>query len=423
MGRSQRTLGANAVKVRPKLHDRKLHSLAIPLLALCAAAAPARAQAVRTAALNKTEAVQQAFAAFYVMDYDTALDRFNRIAAENPNDPLATDFLLDATIFKELNRLDLLDTTFYANDGFLTGKHTVLENPQARDRIRRLAAQAVDQANTQLAKDNKDVDALYARAWSRSLLATYTALVERSFTSALKLAIGAKNDDEATLKIDPDYVDANLVVGTYQYVVGALPLSFRLLIGIAGISGSKEKGMAMLQIAAAHGVRTSIEARTCMMLFLRREAKYGGAVSIAEGLANQYPHDYLFQLELANLEKDSGKAQQAIDRYGRVLAQARQPGYFHNAHLELGYFGLGDTLRGQKSYVEAAGAYRSAAYAPTTSPELKQRCLVAAGKSFDLMHDRTRATANYQEALNAGGADTVQGQEARKLLRKPFEGM
>ena len=377
---------------------------------------------VDTSALNKTEAVQEAFAAFYAMDYETAFYDFEQIQAAHPEDPLATDFLLDVTVFRELNRLDLLDTTFYANDGFLSGKHTVVEDPATRDRILGLAEKAQEEANALLAANPRDVDALYARGWSRSLLAVYDALVERAFTPALKLALGAKNDEEQVLKLDPNYVDANLVVGTYQYVVGALPRGFRLLIGMAGISGNKEKGMAMLQIAAGHGVRTSIEARTCMMLFLRREAKYAEAKGIAQGLATEYPHDYLFQLELANLEKDSGQAQQAVERYGRVLAEARQPGYFHNAHLELGYFGLGDTLRGQKMYAQAAEAYRNAADAPTASPELKQRCLVAAGKSYDLMHDHGRANVSYQAAINAAGPDTVQGQEARKFMRKPFEG-
>ena len=378
-------------------------------------------QPVDTAALNRTQAVRDTFAAFYVMDYDPALQGFERIAAEHPDDPLATDFVLDGTIFKELNRLDLLDTTFYAHDGFLTGKHVILEDPAVRDRVRSLAEKAVAQADTQLKKNSRDVDALYARGWARSLEATYIALVERGFVPALKLAIGAKDDDEAVLKIDPNYVDADLVVGTYQYVVGALPFSFRMLVGIAGISGSKEKGMAMLRTAAAHGVRTSIEARTCMMLFLRREAKYGEAESIAQTLAGEYPHGYLFQLEAANLAKDAGNEQGAIEQYERVLQLARQPGYFHNAHLELGYFGLGDTLRGQKQYQQAAAAYRTAAYMPTSSPELKQRCLVNAGKSFDLLHDHTRASQNYQEAVN-DGSDTAQGVEARKLMRKPFQG-
>ena len=102
-----------------------------------------------------------------------------------------------------------------------------------------------------------------------------------------------------------------------------------------------------------------------------------------------------------------------------MLAHAREPDYFHNAHLELAYFGLADTLRGQKQYERAAEAFRSAAAISTTSPELRQRCLVAAGKSYDLMHDHTRATASYEAAVQLG-ADTVQGQEARKLIRKPY---
>lgn len=406
-----------------------LRNTGLTMLALLAAAtciggdtlAAQTAPTVNTAALNRSDAVHEAFSAFYEMDYDTALQRFEHIAADHPGDPLATDFVLDATIFRELNRLDLLDTTFYANDGFLTGKHTVTEDPAVRDQVKALAEKAGEQADALLAKNPKDVDALYARGWSHSLEATYMAFVERAFPSALKVAIGAKNDDEEVLRLDPNYVDANLVVGTYQYVVGALPLSFRLLVGIAGISGSKEKGLAMLQTAAAHGVRTSIEARTCMMLFFRREARYSEAEALAQTLAVEYPHDYLFQLELANLQKDAGEAPKAIARYEQVLEETREPGYFHNAHLELAYFGLGDTLRGQKNYAQAAAAYRSAAFIPTTSPELKQRCLVAAGKTYDLMHDHTKASESYQDAINAGG-DTAQGQEARRLLKKPFAG-
>lgn len=393
------------------------------LLGVLGASARATAQApaahVDTAPLNRQDATKAAFADFYNMDYDTALSKFRAIESQNPQNPLATDFVLDAIIFRELNGLDLLDTTFYANDGFLTGKHTVNEDPAVTAQIQTLTDQAVAQADTLLSKNPNDVDALYARAWARSLRATYIAFVQRAFTTALKLALAAKNDDEQVLKLDPHYVDANLVVGNYQYVVGALPLSFRLIIGIAGISGSKEKGMAMLQTAAADGVRTSVEARTCMMLFLRREARYSEAAGIARTMAGEYPHDYLFQLELANLEKDSGDAAKAISRYQRVIGQASQPGYFHSAHLELAYFGLGDTLRGQKEYAQAAEAFKSAAYQQTVSPELKQRCLVNAGKAYDLLHDHAKASVMYQEAIDAG-ADTTRGQEAKKLLKKPF---
>ena len=45
------------------------------------------------------------------------------------------------------------------------------------------------------------------------------------------------------LQLDPDYIDAKLVVGVYEYVVGALPWPFKLMIGFAGITGSKSRGL------------------------------------------------------------------------------------------------------------------------------------------------------------------------------------
>jgi hypothetical protein len=71
-------------------------------------------------------------------------------------------------------------------------------------------------------------------------------MVERGFGSGFHLATQARDDDMRVLQLDPDYVDAKLVVGVYEYVVGALPLPFKFLIGFAGITGSKSKGLAML---------------------------------------------------------------------------------------------------------------------------------------------------------------------------------
>jgi len=177
--------------------------------------------------------------------------------------------------------------------------------------------------------------------------------------------------------------------------------------------------MALLQDAAAHGVITSVESRTAMMLFLRREAKYGQAFDIAHGLAMQYPHDFLFCLEEANLLKDAGDGPKAIAQYRNVVESTKQPGYFPSSHLELAYFGLADTLRGQKMYAEAADTYREAAYLPTTSAELKRRCLLAAGEVYDLMKDHDRAREQYQAVIDAG-SDSVQADQARKYQRSAY---
>jgi tetratricopeptide (TPR) repeat protein len=383
--------------------------------------AAAGAQAVDTNPLNRAPETRAAFDRFYVMDYDGALSRFQAIQAAHPQDPMATDYVLDATLFKELFRLDLLDTTFYANDGFLTGKHTVVEDPKVRDQIKALSDKAFDQANAALKVNSSDVNALFARGWARALEATYLAMVERSFGAGLKLALGAKNDHEKVMQLDPNYIDAKMVVGIYQYVVGALPFGFKILIGFAGIHGSKSTGMTLLQDSSSRGVITSVESRTATMLFLRREAKYPQAGEIARGLTNEYPHDFLFSLEQANLLKDAGDGPKAIAQYQLVIDNSKRPGYFPSSHLELAYFGLADTLRGQKMYPASVDAYREAAFIPTTSPELKRRCLLAAGQVYDLMNDHDKARQQYQAVIDAG-TDSVQADQARKFQHSAYTG-
>src|SRR5579863_4100547 len=307
---------------------------------LLGAAMAGRASDVHTNPLNRDPLVQEAFVHFYNLDYAGAVERFERVHAAHPGDPQGTALLLDAVLFQELYRQDLLDTTFYANDGFLTGKHATQEDPAVRNRILGLADEAVHEADGRLNQNANDVDALYARGWARALKCTYVAMVERGFGAGFRLASKARDDDARVLQLDPDYVDAKLVVGVYEYVVGALPFPFKLLIGFAGITGSKSRGLEMLKDDGNRGLVTNVEARTTIALFLRREARYKEAIQVVQTLKNEFPRDYLFNLEDANLRKDAGEGMGAVEAYRDILAANDKPGYFYSARLELTYFGL-----------------------------------------------------------------------------------
>ena len=384
-------------------------------------ASRALAAGVDTAALNRTARVQDGYRCFDNMDYACALEVFGRVRAEHPGDPLATTYVLNVRVFEELNGLDLLDTTFYATDGFLTGRHAVAADATVSRQIEGLAQTAIDEANARLQKNGNDLDALFAKGYAEALDAAYIAMAERSFGKAFRLALRARKNEAAVLAKDPNYVDAKLVVGVYDYVVGALPWEFKLLIGFVGIHGSKTVGMQELWDDAEHGLITSVEARTAIMLFLRREAKYGEAIEIAQQLSKEYPHDYLFSLEIANLEKDKGLGMTAVYAYQHTLEEAKKPGFYRNAHVELADFGLGEALRGQKHYAEAVKAYEAGAQRATTSPELKQRCLLAAGETLDMAGDHGRARAMYQKVIGVK-ADTVEANEARRHTDSPYRG-
>src|SRR6202453_2214571 len=374
---------------------------------------------VDTNPLNLDPLVRQAFERFYILDYDGALSRFEKVQAQNPANPLAVDFVLDTVIFRELYRLDLLDTTFYAHDGFLNGKHTVAPDHAVAEQVNSLFTKAMDLSNQQLSKNPEDVDALFARGWARSLHAVYIGLIERSFISALHVALQARSDNEKVLRLDPRYIDAKLIVGVHQYVTGSLPFGIKLLAGAAGITGAKSKGIQDLRDAGGRGVITSVEARTALGLFLRREAKYDEAIAVTRSLTDEYPRDFLFRLELANLTKDAGQGKAAIAEYQQLLEQAKKPGFFPSAHLELAWYGLADTLQGQKNYAEAAAAYNEATAQPTISIDLKSRCDLNSGKMYDLLNQRDMAMRQYEVVLRQDG-ESAQAEWARKYLKSPF---
>lgn len=376
---------------------------------------------VHTNPLNRDPLVREAYQHFYDLDYPGTIARFEQFHAAHPGDPQATTMLLDAVLFQELYRLDLLDTTFYANDGFLTGRHATTEDPGKRDRILGLADEAIHEADLRLLKNPNDVDALYARGWARSLKCTYVAMVERGFSSGFHIAIKAKDDEARVLQLDPDYVDAKLVVGVFEYVVGALPLPFKIIAGFVGITGSKAHGLEMLGDAGRRGVLTSVEARTVIALFLRREGRYKEAVQVVRALKEQYPRDYLFCLEEANLRKDAGEGMAAVDAYRQIVASSAKRGYFAEARLELAYFGLGDALRGQRRYGEAAQSYEQAAGTINVGPELKIRSLLAAGECHDLNGERQQAVKDYQAAIDSG-PNTSRADTARKYMRNAYSG-
>jgi hypothetical protein len=388
---------------------------------LLAASSLGWASEAHTNPLNRDPLVRDAYEHFYNLDYPGAVERFERFHAAHPGDPQATALLLDAVLFQELYRLDLLDTTFYANDGFLTGRHATAEDPATRDRILGLADEAIREADWRVGRNANDIDALYARGWVRSLKCTYVAMVERSYGSGFRLATKARDDAERVLQLDPDYVDAKLVAGVYDYVVGALPLPFKFLIGFAGITGSKTKGLQMLTDDGNRGITTSVEARTTIALFLRREGRYTEAIQVVRKLRGEYPRGYLFALEEANLRKDAGEGMGAVAAYREIIAANAKPGYYYSARVELAYFGLGDALRGQRHYGEAAQSYEQAAATRNVGPELKIRSLLAAGQCRDLNHERPLALRDYQEAIDAG-PNTSRADTARKYLRNPYSG-
>jgi hypothetical protein len=398
-----------------------------PLAALLALslAATAMAQpydpAAHTDPINLTPEVREAHEHFYNLDYSGALARFEAIQKANPQSAIATGYILMVLVFRELYHQDLLDTTYYAHDSFLTSKRSVPVPQANRDRIEYLTNSAIALCDQQIKANPNDKNAYFARGYARGMHAAFITLADHSYVAAARQGYASRNDSEQVLRIDPAYADAKMAIGIQQFAVASLPRVLRIMVGIAGVSGNKEKGLDLLRESAAHGIVTNIESRTALSLFLRHDARYPEAVVVQHGLAEQYPRDYLFRLEEANLTKDAGHGPEAIAIYKAVLADAKKPGYFYDPRLQMAYFGLADTQRGQNLIAEAAQNYLEAAAQPKCSEWLRRRAQLNAGEMFDLLHQRDNAVQQYQLA-SAGGGDQSQADTARRYIKTPYTG-
>lgn len=361
--------------------------------------------------------VDAAFDHFYNLDYDRSIQEFEKIMDRRPSDPSAVNHLLTTVLMRELYRMGAMNSGEYANDSFIGEAHRTAD-PQVKERIKQLVERAENLEEQQLKANPDNVDALYARGVTRAQFALYTALVERAWFSALRNAVGARHDHERVLELDPHYVDAKLVVGTHNYVMGSLPWSVKAAVALVGLSGTKEKGLEYLREVAESNGENSIDAKVVLSLFLRREHRFDEARVLMHDLAVRYPRNYLFPLEEANLQRAGGHAQEAAAGYRKVWQNGRE-GKYGTLHYEMAAWGLGELLRSQKDYAGAVAAYELVGEAPDPDPETLQKANLAAGEMYDLLQKRDLAMKKYQTVLAENGS-TPPAEKARAHIREAY---
>ena len=362
--------------------------------------------------LNRT-----AFDHFYNLDYDRAVQEFDQIRQRHPDDPFAINHLLTAVLFRELYRMGALNTGEYANDTFIRAAHRPAD-PKVKQQIKDLVQSALQMEEKRLDSNPKDVEALYARGVTRAQFATYTAMVERAWFSALRNAVGARRDHERVLELAPGDRQAKLIVGAHNYVMGSLPLALRAGVTLIGIGGNKEKGFQYLRECAQGTGETSTDAKILLVLFLRREHRYEEALPIARGLMQSYPHDVLMALEEGNLLRAGGHDQEAAAVYRKVWQEGRE-GRYDGLHYEIAALSLGDLLRSKKDYAGAVAAYEQVNEAPQPDPEILQKANLGAGEMYDVLRKRDLAIKKYQ-AVVATDANTPFAETANRRVKEPY---
>jgi tetratricopeptide (TPR) repeat protein len=267
------------------------------------------------------------FAHFYNLEYDQALADF-RAAAAASGSADAFNHVAQAIVFRAMFRAGALDTGMVADTQAFLHMPKIPLDPADDAEFMQALNRAMSIAQAQLDRNPNDTAALYSLGVSHGLLGNYHLVVQKKYVDALHEATAARKLHNRATAIDPDFIDARLTQGLNDYIVGSLPLAWKMLGFLGGFHGDRLRGIKTLELVAERGSWNRVDAKVMLAAIYRREKHPERSVTILDDLIPRMPRNYLLRLELAEMYGDLGDA-----RAGDVLAEVEQmraqhaPGY------------------------------------------------------------------------------------------------
>lgn len=391
--------------------------LSLVLLLLCASFASAQPANPSNPWLNDSERARfeelrrGGLDALYNIDYDKANRDFKEIVQLYPNHPGGYQLLAARLWIKTLYESRRLQVSLYSSESFyVTGEDKV--DPKIVTEFRNLTREAKRLAELKLKQEPKNIEALDFLANTEGLKAAFEEAVERRHITALRDGNDAVDHHREVLKLDPKYIDAQITIGLYEYVVGSLPLPVKILAGATGFHGSKKRGLRMLEQVAQEGRWAQDDAKTVLVLLYTREKRFADAVKLTRELSAKYPRNYLLRLETADgLVSLAAQKRKENDSAGAVQAEKEAFATFdeilrdHNVRetagraLDLIHFKYGEALLTAGANERAAKEFLATTKVDRAEPGLVTMAHLYAARAYDVAGKREEAVAQYKEVL------------------------
>jgi tetratricopeptide (TPR) repeat protein len=365
--------------------------------------------------------VQQGYEHFYNLEYEPAIAAFKSEIAQNPQSPDAHNHLAQAILFRLMYRSGALESQLVTfNNPFLTRaelKPTQTETDEFHGSINR----ALMLADQRIKANAQDAGAYYAQGVAYGLRCTFNFLVRKAWLDSLKDATAARRSHHQATDIDPSFVDAKMVQGSYDYVVGSLPVAWKMLGLVAGFHGDKDRGMATIRDVIVHGHDNSSDASIMLCAMLRRERRPAETIPFIEALIQKYPRNYLFRLEMVQMYADIGEKDKALAVIQQVdqLKRTKSSGYDRVAEEKIRYT-RGNLLFWYNDLDPALEDIR-AVLAHTENVDLNTGVYahLRLGQIYDLKGNRGEALTAYQRTVDFA-PDSDAAHEAQRYMRVPF---
>lgn len=387
------------------------------------ASAPTATPAVSAALTPEVMALRRAGTeAIFNLEYTTAKSKFEEMKKLIPQHPIADINLAMLIWLEHLNKTRRLQTNLYGGDSsFYAGAEDAKEDNEgdqvdaAVDRtFRDRMAQAKTKAMALVARNKNDADAQYFLGAYYGVMAGYEASVARKFFGAMRNGSRSVDAHEKTLKLKPDYYDAYLSVGMYDYIAGSLPFMYKVIATLAGVRGNKQRGIERLEKIVSSETVTADDARVLLVAIYKNEKRFDDALAVLKHLNNKYPASYLLKLETATLLVTMKRQQDAYTAFETLLKDSSA-----TPAVDLVHYQYAEALAADKDYKKAAEQFLAASKAKDAEANLATLALLRAAQVQDQAGQRTEAVAQYKAVLARPNVYDSRVQ-AEKGLKQPF---
>lgn len=388
-------------------------AITLLLFGILAVSATARVQSAQSARDLRTRAADLS----YNLDHDEAIALLRQGIAADPNDTAAHRALASALWLQILFKRGAVTVDHYL--GSFTSATVQMSRPPADldAEFKREVARAIELAERRTAAAPRDPQAHFDLGTAVGLQASYTASVEGRLLAGFRAARRSYEEQELVLELDPKRRDAQLIVGTYRYIVSTLSLPMRLMAYVAGFGGGKERGLRMIEEAAATPGENRTDAQFALVLLYNREQRYGDAMRVLTDLRRQYPRNRLAVLEAGATATRAGRAADAdalLTEGIGMLARDRRPRMPGEEALWHYKRGAARVMLGRR---EEAQADLRAALSPDAAGWVQGRAHVELARVARQQGDRTAAMREITAAvaLCEKAGDPICVNDAKKL--------
>src|SRR5882762_9134674 len=370
--------------------------------------------------------------ALFNLDYEVAWQRFKEMARLYPDDPNGPYMLATSLWLQTLNQARRLQAAIYSTQSFYAGTEDK-PDPRLLQDFRDLTRQATQLARARLQRNPRDPQTLYIMGAIETLKASFAATIERRFIAALRDGSSGVDRHREVIKLDPNFHDAELSIGLYDYIVGTLPLGAKLVASIVGARGSKKRGIETLERVAKEGHWERDDARVLLIGLYKREKRFPEALAMSRELQEKYPRNYLFMLETADtlisqavterqanrIKEAAALETEAVSAFDLLLRERSASGAPARA-LDLVHFRYAEALLLLGRPEQAAKEFLAATIVNGAEPGVVTRAHLRAAQAFDLAGKRDEALAEYRIALSRPNIyDSLE--QARRGLKEPYK--